>query len=447
MKAADLMNGKGISRLQVTVLVYCLLIVTIDGFDTASVGYLASSLRGQWSMQTANMGKIFGSGMLGLMLGCFLFGPVADRIGRKKVLVASVVFFGCGSVASAFAQSPEQMAVLRLLTGLGLGGAMPNVITLSSEYSPARFRSLLVTATFCGFTLGFAVGGWIVAWLLPLTGWRGVLVAGGLAPLILVPFLVAYLPESLDYLLANGRHANEVLRIAERLNPGITAIEVEDSAQPRASIPVRGLFARDVRSGTMLLWLTYFCTLSAFYLLSSWLPLALKDSGYSISEAARLGAMLPLGGTVGAVVIGYLMDRRDPYIVLACSYAIAAISLLLLGGSVHHSVLLQFAVFGAGVGVAGSQTGANALTARFYRSEVRATGVSWALGMGRVGSICGSMAGGVLLAALGNMSTVFGLVAIPVSMAAALMLLMKSVQTRRLADAMPPLKLEITDRP
>ncbi|KAA1004869.1 aromatic acid/H+ symport family MFS transporter [Paraburkholderia panacisoli] len=144
MRAADLMNGNGISRLQVAVLVYCLLIVTIDGFDTASVGYLASSLRGQWSMQTASMGKIFGAGMLGLMIGCFLFGPVADRIGRKKVLIASVVFFGCGSVASGFAQSPEQMALLRLLTGLGLGGAMPNVITLSSNIARPVFAPFLL---------------------------------------------------------------------------------------------------------------------------------------------------------------------------------------------------------------------------------------------------------------------------------------------------------------
>ncbi|AUH50023.1 aromatic acid/H+ symport family MFS transporter [Chromobacterium sp. ATCC 53434] len=445
MKAADLINGSGISRLQLAVLAYCLLIVTLDGFDTASVGYLASSLRAEWAMQTASMGNIFGAGLLGLMIGCFLFGPVADRIGRKRVLIASVVFFGCGSVASAFAQSPEQMAVLRLLTGLGLGGAMPNAITLSSEYSPARLRSLLVTTTFCGFTLGFAVGGWVVAWLLPIIGWRGVLLAGGLAPLMLVPLLLVYLPESLDYLLANGRRAGEALRIAKKIRPDITAIAAQDNAGPRALIPVRGLLAGDVRSGTVLLWLSYFCTLFAFYLLSSWLPLALKDSGYSIAEAARLGAMLPLGGTVGAVVIGYWMDRRNPYLVLACSYLIAATSLLLLGWSAHDPVLLHIVVFGAGLGVAGSQTGANALTACFYRSDVRATGVSWALGMGRVGSILGAMVGGVLLAALGDMSTVFGMVAIPVFLAAMLMLLMRSLQARRQAGVLEPLELGATD--
>lgn len=175
----------------------------------------------------------------------------------------------------------------------------------------------------------------------------------------------------------------------------------------------------------MLLWATYFCTLCAFYLLTSWLPLVVKDSGYSLAEAARIGAMLPLGGTVGAVLIGFAMDRTSPYRVLAASYVMAGVALCVLGTVTHQAGWLMLVVFLAGFGVAGLQTGANALTAAYYPTASRATGVAWALGVGRLGSILGSSLGGVLIASSSSIAQAFQIVAIPAFLAAALMLVMR----------------------
>lgn len=431
MEISALMNRRGITPFQWRVIALCFLIVTLDGFDTAAIGYLAPAIRAEWTMATTSLGTVFGAGLAGLMIGCFVFGPLADRIGRKRVLILSVVLFALGSLVSAFARSPMELAVLRLLTGIGLGGAMPNAITLSSEYCAERMRALLVTATFCGFTLGFAIGGEIVAQTLPHIGWRGVLVAGGIAPLLFVPVLLRWLPESMRYLAARGDRAEQLLATARHIDPSVDRIDPEAVPAGAATSAVGGLFTRDYVTGTALLWATYFCTLCAFYLLTSWLPLVVKDAGYTLADAARIGAMLPLGGTVGAVLIGYAMDRRSPYRVLAASYVMAGVSLCVLGMVTHQSGWLMLVVFLAGFGVAGSQTGANALTAAFYPTASRATGVAWALGVGRLGSVLGSSLGGVLIARAADISQAFQIVAIPVFMAAALMLVMKWRGERR----------------
>lgn len=425
MEISALMNRRGITPFQWRVIALCFLIVTLDGFDTAAIGYLAPAIRSEWTMATTSLGTVFGAGLGGLMLGCFIFGPLADRIGRKRVLILSVVLFALGSIASAFVHSPTELAVMRFITGIGLGGAMPNAITLSSEYCAERMRSLLVTATFCGFTLGFAIGGEIVAQTLPHIGWRGVLIGGGVVPLLVVPILMRWLPESMRYLAARGDRADQLLAIARHIDPQVTRIDAEVAPAGAASSAVGGLFTPRYLVGTLLLWATYFCTLCAFYLLTSWLPLIVKDSGYTLAEAARIGAMLPLGGTVGAVMIGFAMDRTSPYRVLAASYVMAGVALCVLGAVTHQAGWLMTVVFLAGFGIAGSQTGANALTAAYYPTASRATGVAWALGVGRLGSILGSSLGGVLIATASSTAQAFQIVAIPAFLAAGLMLVMR----------------------
>ncbi|HZZ06768.1 MFS transporter [Paraburkholderia sp.] len=421
------MDGKKTSSLQILTLFLCFLVVAADGFDVASVGYVAPLLKKAWALSPAQLGPIFGAGLFGLTVGSFLFGPLADRIGRKRVITISLVLFGVGSFACAYAPSPLWLVALRFATGAGLGGAMPNAITLSSEFSPARSRALMVTLMFCGFTLGLAFGGAVAALLIPHFGWQGVFLFGGVFPLVLTPIVWIWMPESLRFMAGKTRYEQEARHVMKRLtgdgNTPVEQIVPEDAKSGGAAETAVGtLFNRRYRAGTLLLWLAFFCTLWVYYQVSSWLPTVITGAGIDASHAARVGAMLPLGGTIGSLLNARLMDRLNPFFVLAGSYAIAAVSTVLIGFSINEPMWVYVSVFMAGFGLSGAQTAANVLVAGFYTTAARATGVSWALGVGRIGSIIGSMTGGILLGAFHTVTAAFAVFAAPMVIAGVAML-------------------------
>ncbi|MFL9869777.1 MFS transporter [Paraburkholderia fungorum] len=416
-----------ISSLQIITLVLCFFVVAADGFDVASVGYVAPLLKKAWSLGPAQLGPIFGAGLFGLTVGSFLFGPLADRIGRKRVIMISLVLFGMGSFACAYAPSLTWLILLRFATGAGLGGAMPNAITLSSEFSPARNRAWMVTLMFCGFTLGLAFGGAIAALLIPTFGWKGVFVFGGLFPLCLIPIVWLWLPESLRFMAGKPRYRQETRQVLKRLtgDPDTPLEQVIPEDAKTASgdeSAVRTLFNPRYRTGTLLMWVAFFCTLWVYYQVSSWLPTVITGAGIDAAHAARVGAMLPLGGTVGSLINARLMDRVNQFVVLAVSYAVAAVSIALIGFSINEPAWVYVAVFMAGLGLSGAQSGANVLVAGFYTTAARATGVSWALAVGRIGSIIGSMTGGILLATFHSVELAFVTFAAPALIAGVAML-------------------------
>ena len=381
------------SPLQKRVLALCFLVVAIDGFDTASIGFIAPALRGEWGLSAAALAPLFGAGLFGLMAGALLLGPMADRFGRKPVLLLSVAFFGLTSLLSAFADDMTTLLVLRFLTGLGLGGAMPTTITLTSEYCPQPRRASLVTLMFCGFTIGSALGGLVAAQLLATVGWRGILTIGGVIPLLLVPALLFALPESLRWMVLRGRGASSaaqaIMRKIANTSQALPPLTVSDVNLPGS--PVTQLFRPGLIGGTLLLWSTFFMSLLIIYLLSSWLPTILNGAGHSLSQASFISSAFQIGGTLGAILLGRWMDRYRPHRVLATAYLAAAACIVVVGMATQNVPLLVLAVFGVGFGVSGSQVGANALAAAFYPTTSRATGVSWASAIGRSGSVLGSM--------------------------------------------------------
>jgi AAHS family 4-hydroxybenzoate transporter-like MFS transporter len=415
----EFINSHKLSPYQLLIVALCFLTVAFDGFDTASAGFIAPAIRKQWALNALQLAPVFGGGLFGLMVGALLFGPLADRFGRKPILCFSVAFFGVMCLWSAYATSLRELILLRFLTGLGLGGAMPTAITMTSEFGPEKQRSLLVTSMFCGFTLGGSLGGVVASQIIPLHGWQGVLLFGGAMPLVLVPVLLWLLPESVRYLALSGRKQEQVARTLRRIAPQ-EVLEHTVFTVPENKVtgsPVRNLFGSGVMVGTVCLWLTFFMSLLVYYLLTSWLPTVINNTGVPLDMTALIAAALPLGSTVGAVLIGRLMDRHNPCLILTSFYLVAAVFILLIG--VASSLpMLVFAVFGAGLGTGGSQTGANALAAAYYPTSSRVSGVSWALGIGRVGSIVGSMVGGVLLAMHLGLPIMFVLVAIPTFVAA-----------------------------
>lgn len=411
------------SPYQWTILVLCFLVVAADGFDTAAVGFIAPSLIGDWGVSRAALGPVMSAALVGLGIGALAAGPVADRLGRKTVLVLSVFFFGAWSLASAFAGSIESLTALRFLTGLGLGAAMPNAVTLMSEYAPSRIRSVVVNTMFCGFSVGLSIGGLCAAWMIPHFGWPSVLVAGGVGPLVLSVLLVLLLPESAQFMVVRKRARERIARVLRRIaaDPRLatcafTAADPRDSVADKSALSL--VVSRPYRFGTAMLWLAYFMGLMIFYLLTNWLPTLFKDAGFSAERAALTTSLFPLGGILGNLCLGWIMDRFNARRVNACAYVLAAALVLTIGRGIGDQVWLSVLIFLTGTAVTSAVTSMSALAAAFYPTRSRATGVAWMLGIGRMGAVAGAMTGGLMMSMGLQFGAVFTFLAVPALVAA-----------------------------
>lgn len=415
-------NERPMSKFQWLILGLCFLVVAVDGMDVAIMGFIAPEILREWQVSKAAFGVVMSAAPFGLVLGALIAGPSSDRYGRKTVLTLSVAVFGVFTVLTAHSQNVTEMALLRLLTGVGLGAAMPNASTLLTEYVPERSRSLLVTLMFTGFNLGSGAVGFLAAAVIPGHGWRAVLELGGAMPLVLAPLLALLLPESCRFLAVRGRAPERIARALGRIAgaPVDAAhtrfISTETVSQNRA--PVSQLFAKGYRLMTPGLWVTYFMGLMVIYLLTGWLPTLFKESGLSIEQAAVITSMFQVGGTVGAVVVGWFMDRHKPTAVISLAYLGGALAIVALGLTGGVGAALAVLVTVAGFCMSGGQTGLNAYAPSCYPTSARATGVSWMLGMGRFGSILGSMVGGVLLGLGWQFTAILMLLAVPALLAA-----------------------------
>ncbi|WP_039788778.1 MFS transporter [Herbaspirillum huttiense] len=414
-------NGRKMSGYQWLLLILCFLIVATDGMDVAIMGFLAPAITKEWGISRAAFGVVMSAAPIGLAVGALLVGPLSDRYGRKKLLMTAVAWFGACSLACAFAQDVVTLSALRFLTGLGLGAAMPNATTLLSEYVPERSRSTLLAIMFTGFNLGSGLVGFLAAALLPDYGWRTVLMVGGAIPLLCLPFYLWLVPESARFMVVRHYPADRIARTLARVCGGhFAAGQTFSVSEPpvKGGQPAKVLLSETYRKTTLSLWGTYFMGLLVIYLLSGWLPTLIKDAGLPIEKAASITALFQLGGTVGALVVGFLMDRWSPSRAIACAYIAGAVFILLLAsGSVQSGMFAAYVLL-AGFCMSGAQTGLNAFAPSCYPTVVRATGVSWMLGVGRFGSILGSFAGGVLLSMGWGFGAVIAILAVPATLAA-----------------------------
>ena len=394
-------NQQPLSRYQWRVVLLCFLIVFLDGLDTAAMGFIAPALSQEWGIDRASLGPVMSAALIGMVFGALGSGPLADRFGRKGVLVGAVLVFGGFSLASAYATNVDQLLVLRFLTGLGLGAGMPNATTLLSEYTPERLKSLLVTSMFCGFNLGMAGGGFISAKMIPAYGWHSLLVVGGVLPLLLAVLLMVWLPESARFLVVRNRGTDRVRKTLSPIAPQVVAAAASFSVPEQKAVAARNvfsvIFSGTYGLGTVLLWLTYFMGLVIVYLLTSWLPTLMRDSGASMEQAAFIGALFQFGGVLSAVGVGWAMDRFNPHKVIGAFYLLAGVFAYAVGQSLGNITLLATLVLVAGMCVNGAQSAMPSLAARFYPTQGRATGVSWMLGIGRFGAILGAWSGATLL--------------------------------------------------
>jgi AAHS family 4-hydroxybenzoate transporter-like MFS transporter len=421
-------DDRPVSRYQLLVAVMCGLIVFVDGFDAQAMGFVAPALTAAMGISRGMLGSVISSGLVGMMIGALVSGPLADRIGRKPVLVACALVFGIGSLLTATAQSIESLMLWRAITGLGMGGAMPNAIALTSEYMPRRRRAGAVTMMICGFSLGAAVGGLVAASIIPRFGWPSVFVVGGIIPIAIALASVVLLPESIRFLLVRGRSETRARTYLARIAPAENLAlplspgqdeEAGHSTGASGAFIVAELFTNGRALVTTLIWVIYFMNLLNLYFLNSWLPTIISDAGIPVETAIRLTSLFQIGGIVGAVALGRLLDRTFSFWILAGCYAWAAAFVSSIGHSGASVSLLAVTITCAGIGIIGGQNASHALSSEFYPTRIRSTGVGWALGIGRIGSIVGPLVGGMLLAQNTPMRDVFWAAVIPALIAAA----------------------------
>ncbi|RQQ10512.1 MFS transporter [Burkholderia stagnalis] len=380
------------------VLFCCALIIVFDGYDLAVAGIALPAIMKEMGVNPAQAGFMVSSALFGMMFGNIVFGTVAERIGRRWAIAACLTLFSVFTAAAGVAPTPALFGAARFLAGIGIGGVMPNVIAQMTEYAPRRVRSTLVTLMFSGYSVGGMLAAVMGKGMIEAYGWQSVFVAAG-APVLLVPLLVKWMPESLPFLIRRGR-TDELARIARRLDPAYRPQPGDCYVVPREDIagnaPVRQLFDDGRGFSTVMFWIACFMCLFMVYALSSWLTRLMAGAGYSLGSALTFVLVLNAGAMVGAIGGGWLADRFPIKTVLVSMYLLAAASITLLGYKVPTALL--FVLVGlAGATTIGTQIVNCAYAGQFYPMAIRSTGIGWTLGVGRAGAILAPIVIGALV--------------------------------------------------
>jgi AAHS family 4-hydroxybenzoate transporter-like MFS transporter len=389
----EVMDFGRVGWLQVRVFALCLASLIMDGFDVQAMGYLATEMLPEFNEPPSALGVLLRDGNLGVLVGALLFSMLADKIGRRPVLVGATFFFAVMTLATAFARDLEEMRLLRFIAGVGMGTIIPNATALVGEFSPKRTRVAWIMCITMGFTLGAAFGGFIANWLIPLWGWRSVLVFGGAVPFVVAVFMLIGLPESLQFLAVRRKRFDLLARWLAQLDPNVRIDErtqFVSSETSKKGVPFWHLFREGRAVVTALFWLVNFTNILVLYSLSGWLPTIFQNlMGYERSTAIMLATIVQVGGTVGAFGIAWMILRGGFMPMLTLTFAIATVSVALIGQPGLSLPVLYVIVFIAGWCIVGGQPGLNALSASYYPTYLRSTGVGAGLGVGRIGAILG----------------------------------------------------------
>lgn len=380
------------ARAKITLLL-CFAIAIFEGFDLQSMGVAAPRMRAEFMLDNGQMAWAFSAAILGTLPGAILGGRFADIVGRKKILIFSILLFGIMSLLTAYAANFSLLLLIRFCTGLGMGGALPMMITLASEAVPDQHKGKAVSIMYSGIPFGGLLTSVVAMSLAGDAEWRHIFYIGGIAPILLIPLIMRFLPESNDYL--------------------------QRKVQAQKTIPfLEVLFAKERRMSTIQLWISFFCTLVVLYFLLNWLPLLMGAQGLSKLQANYVQMGYNVGGILGSVLMGVLLDKLRMSFVIKLIYLGILFSLCCLAISPTVALLALSAV-GCGLFIVGGQSALYGLAAMYYPTEMRGTGVGAAVAIGRIGSFAGPLMAGFLLS-LGQSSTIVIGSSIPVILIAAI---------------------------
>lgn len=421
-----------------SIVVLCFVIALLDGFDTQSIAFIGPAIAEDFGLKATDMTWVITASTVGMCVGAMSLGTFGDRIGRKKTILLALALFGVFSLAGAFAQSLEQIVILRFLIGLGMGGATPALLALTAEYSPKSRRGTFMTLVLLGLPGGALLGGLVAAAWLPVLGWRGIFLVGGVLPLIMVLICMRMLSESPVFLAAKGTPTAdaEARQIMAAVSGGPVSpdavLTTNDKAEERSS--VAALFSAKYRMVTIAVFATYLLNWIAWFLLLLWMPTALKMLGLAGSQAA-MGTVTVNGAFIlFAIPLSIILPKVNPRKLLLVMFG-AGILIAIGLGLAGSNFALVFVLIGlAGFGIGGQQLALNYLIANAYPTQLRATATGWGIGIGRLGSIVGSALGGVILTGLG-VSGYFMALAVPLVLAGLATLLVRSTAVQ--ADPAP----------
>jgi len=403
-----LIEGQKLRGFSLCLIAWCFVIVLIDGYDQVAAAYAAPTLIHAWHVKATDFGHVFGYGLLGVLVGSLLLGFMGDRIGRRLTIIYGVFWFGILTFVCSLATSLDQLTALRFLAGIGMGGVVPNTVALVSEYAPKARRATWITLMFSGFSIGAGGGGAIASWMLPRFGWPVLFQVGGVAAVAVAIVSLAVLPESVRFLILKGRAPEQIARIASRLgaaarfggasvaagNQQAVRYVVDDEQRVRAT-PF-ALFGNGLVRVTPLLWALFVLNSLALHFLQNWLPILFNMSALPPAQAAKAAMMFPVGGTVGALALCRCVDRYGVAVILLL--ALLGLPVCVSLGMPMPALWLYGASFMSGVCVIGSQFALYAVAGMLYPTMLRSAGVGSAIGVGKLGSVVGSVLGGVLLA-------------------------------------------------
>lgn len=435
-----LIDGARLGGFQVLAITLCGLALLMDGFDIQMIGFVAPAIVQDWNIDKAALGPVFAAGLAGLLIGSFVLSIAADKWGRRPVLIGATLFFGICMLLTPQASSLTGLAAARFFAGLGLGAILPNAMALAGEYAPQRVRVTVLMLVGVCFGLGAILAGLLSALMLPRWGWHAVFHAGGAVPVACAIVMFARLPESIQFLVLRGRHADArkwLRRIAaEAVADEAAVLKVKEQAPGGA--PVLDLFAGGRARMTLLLWGVNLLNLLTVYFLANWIPTVVRAAGRPLGDAVLAGTALQAGGTLGALVLGVVIDRAGFRRVLLACFVLAAVAIAGVGRLDMASSLLFAAVGVAGFCVIGGQGAVNALATSYYPTALRSTGIGWALGIGRFGSILGPLLGGEFLKMGLPAASIFLVLALPAVMCSVLVWAMDGLSVRAPRTPQPP---------
>jgi MFS transporter, AAHS family, benzoate transport protein len=397
VQAGHTIDNSRFGSFHFSIIFWCFFIILMDGYDVVIYGSVVPSLMEEWGISPVTAGAIGSYTAAGTALGAVIFGLLADRLGRKRVIIVCTVIFSLFTALSAFAAGPVIFTIFRVIAGLGLGGVMPNVIALSTEYAPKKTRAAMVSFIFCGYSIGAIAAALLSKSILPVMGWKPIFLIGGL-PLLLVPFIAKSLPESANFLLSKGRE-EETKNILNKLNPELKlgrSVTFERPAAMEPGSPLVKLFEKRRALSTIMFWISCFSCFVLIYAMNTWLPKLMIEAGYSLGSSLVFVAFLNVGAIVGTIVFGRLTDKWGFKKVMVPLYFLGAIALSFIG--LTQNVFLAYLLIGMiGAASVGVQNISNAFVSQYYPPSMRSTGVGAAMAFGRIGGIFAPTFVGILL--------------------------------------------------
>ncbi len=439
------------TRYQFMIVGICLAINLLDGFDVLAIAFAAPAISAEWNLEPASLGILFSSGLLGMTLGSLILAPLADIYGRRPIIIGCLCLISTGMIFSALSSTLTQLAVLRVATGIGIGGMLASLNTIVAEYSSDHRRSFSISIMQIGYSIGATLGGIISIFLIAGFNWRAIFLLGGILSTAMIPITLWRLPESLDFLLSKRPHnaLKRVNVIATKLNrPKIGALPHLNREARKSRWNGLELFSARYRISTIAIWIAFFCALFSFYFVLSWTPKILVDEGLSLRGGISGGALVNFGGVLGSLSLGFFAARFG---LLKLSTIFAVTSVIMMIAFAQFSIGLELSLiiaFGVGYFVYGVVVGLYAIIPNLYDVRLRTTGTGWAIGVGRLGGMAGPYIAGLLISFGWERADYYTVLSFPLVVTILMIIVLRTAIPANAGDSASSHHMEAaTDRP